>query len=537
MVSSCSVDSLELDGDVEQSATIETNSTPSPVTQATKIPTLVPTENWFSLEISVEVPPFYSQQFNDLDLESSVPMLLQQCVQSNPSTIWQGEYVFAVVAQFPTVVDEVSFEDIEKLWRGEGDQDNSFKQLLISDQYEESITNFWGVPDTSTVLFLDENRILTELWEQENRLALVPFEAIEPRMKVLSVDGVNPMMNSFNSAQYALTVNYCLDHSQKKKLSLDDFSVPQTNRDADKMTSILMTGVTALTRETAYKMEINGFLYPAEEIKAWFDRADIIHISNEVPFTEECLVREPPFSGSRFCSRPEYFELLEHIGTNVIELTGNHLLDYGDDAFQEMISILQAKNIDYYGGGSSIAEASQSLLLTHHGNEFEFFGCNVPGPDSVFATDDQGGANPCELDELVLQVQNAVENGKIPIVTFQHYEACQINPMSAQKVDMDRLAQAGAMIVSGSQAHCPQAMRFVEDNFVHYGLGNLFFDQMWDVYRNAFLDYHVFYDGRYLGVQLLTSRLEDASQPRPMAEDERAVFLETIFSYSDWGLE
>jgi poly-gamma-glutamate capsule biosynthesis protein CapA/YwtB (metallophosphatase superfamily) len=141
------------------------------------------------------------------------------------------------------------------------------------------------------------------------------------------------------------------------------------------------------------------------------------------------------------------------------------------------------------------------------------------------------------LDELVLQVQNTVEDGKIPIVTFQHYEACQTNPMSAQKVDMDRLAQAGAMIVSGSQAHCPQSMTFVEDSFVHYGLGNLFFDQMWDSYRNSFLDYHVFYNGQYLGVQLLTTRLEDASQPRPMTGEERALFLEKILSQCDWGLE
>ncbi len=62
-------------------------------------------------------------------------------------------------------------------------------------------------------------------------------------------------------------------------------------------------------------------------------------------------------------------------------------------------------------------------------------------------------------------------------------------------------------------------MTFIGDSFVHYGLGNLFFDQMWDVYRNGFMDYHVFYEGRYLGMQLLTTRLEDASQPRPMTED------------------
>jgi len=166
-----------------------------------------------------------------------------------------------------------------------------------------------------------------------------------------------------------------------------------------------------------------------------------------------------------------------------------------------------------------------------------FLGCNEPGPESVFATEIFGGANQCDIGALVVEVQNAVEQGQIPIVTFQHYEACQIAPMSAQKVDMLRVAEAGALVVSGSQAHCPQSMTFVNDSYVHYGLGNLFFDQMWDVYRNAFLDYHVFYDGQYLGVQLLTTRLEDASQPRPMIEEEREAFLQDIFSHCDWGIE
>jgi poly-gamma-glutamate synthesis protein (capsule biosynthesis protein) len=82
-------------------------------------------------------------------------------------------------------------------------------------------------------------------------------------------------------------------------------------------------------------------------------------------------------------------------------------------------------------------------------------------------------------------------------------------------------------------------MTFVENNFstafVHYGLGNLFFDQMKpEISRQEFIDRHVFYDGQYLGVELLTALLEDYAQPRPMQPQERAAFLEKIFSLSQW---
>ena len=41
-----------------------------------------------------------------------------------------------------------------------------------------------------------------------------------------------------------------------------------------------------------------------------------------------------------------------------------------------------------------------------------------------------------------------------------------------------RPADAGAVIVSGSQSHVPLQMEFYKGAFIHYGLGNLFFGQM-----------------------------------------------------------
>jgi len=109
--------------------------------------------------------------------------------------------------------------------------------------------------------------------------------------------------------------------------------------------------------------------------------------------------------------------------------------------------------------------------------------------------------------------------------------------------DFGTLADAGAVIVSGSQSHVPQAMAFDQESFIHYGLGNLFFDQM--IYRNEFgqivpgtrwefLDRHVFYDGRYLGTELLTAILEDYARPRPMTDPERAALLAQAFAASGW---
>ena len=81
-------------------------------------------------------------------------------------------------------------------------------------------------------------------------------------------------------------------------------------------------------------------------------------------------------------------------------------------------------------------------------------------------------------------------------------------------------------------------MELYRDGFIHYGLGNLFFDQVVkhgpQLTQREFIDRHVFYDGRYLGVELITTFLEDYARPRFMTEQERTKFLTEYFEGSGW---
>ena len=135
---------------------------------------------------------------------------------------------------------------------------------------------------------------------------------------------------------------------------------------------------------------------------------------------------------------------------------------------------------------------------------------------------------------MASEIQSLREKGILPVVTFQHYEVDDYQPMNLTRQHFQRMAEAGAVIISGSQAHFPHGFGFYNDTFMHYGLGNLFFDQMYEGNRREFIDRHVFYDGRYIGVELLTAILEDYSRPRPMTEAERTQMLTKYFEVSGW---
>jgi poly-gamma-glutamate synthesis protein (capsule biosynthesis protein) len=79
-------------------------------------------------------------------------------------------------------------------------------------------------------------------------------------------------------------------------------------------------------------------------------------------------------------------------------------------------------------------------------------------------------------------------------------------------------------------------MEFVNNSFIHYGLGNLFFDQfgLCDACSQGLIDQHIFYNGRYISTELLPIQFVDFARSRPMTTEEADALFEVLFSASGW---
>ncbi|MEJ5203272.1 MAG: CapA family protein, partial [Anaerolineales bacterium] len=407
--------------------------------------------------------------------------------------------------------------------------------ILLEESTLSAFATLWGTPDPKAVKVVKREEILETAWNTQPSWALIPFEELQPRWKVLKVNGTSPLDKSFSTDTYPLIVHFGIVAPNP---GLTDpnahLNLPISNYDSSKMTSLILTGTTAMVRYFALRMEEKGITYPAQDIAAILKGADILHISNEVSFWEDCPSAQPVRREMRFCSDPSYIELLKYVGTDVIELTGNHLLDWGEEPFVYTLKLYEENKLPVYGGGLNREDAQRPLLMEYNGNRFAFLGCNAVGPEIALATDEHPGAAPCDLNKMKEQIAALLEKGIIPIVTFQHFEAEMFTPQSSQRVDFQAIAQAGAVIVSGSQAHYPQGMTFVDGRFVHYGLGNLFFDQMDKWNRQAFIDRHIFYNGRHISTELITIILEDYARPRLMTSQEREKLLKRVFGECVW---
>lgn len=417
---------------------------------------------------------------------------------------------YVLACPFCTVRDSVSAEELREMAQGAYAGNSEIRTVLWTPEAAaDLISRFPEIP-ADLVSADAAEKIL------DGTCAVIPIEMLDPTMKALRVGrAVFPWDEVYDPATDILAV----------RSDRPDF-------DPSLVTTVLLTGTTALARTVAYKMSVNGPQYPGELIKSVFDASDITHISSESSIWSLCPEPRIDNRSIQFCSNSDAAELFDYLGVDVIELSGNHLRDYDWKPLQEMLDGFDAEGRLYYAAGHTPQEAAAPLFLSHNGNNFAFIGCNIAGPDHVFVDDLHPGVNKCDFDLLETEIRKLSAEGFLVIVTLQYYEIYSRTPSEHQERDFRRLSDAGAVIVSGSQSHFSQTMLPLPDRFIHYGLGNLFFDQM-DIpvkgTRQELLDRYVFYDGRLLNVQLVTALLTDYCRPRLMTDTERADFLQLIF--------
>jgi len=443
-----------------------------------------------------------------------------------------SQWVYALVTPFSSTTQGMSGDELLSRW-----QDASSRTLLLMDSNtHDMFTALWGSAGTNVQVIAQE-ALIDYAWTHQPALGIVPFESLNPRWKVLPIDGLSPIHKDFDLESYRLKIPISINSDPEQvALIRSNFVIPASNYDSSKMTVIALTGVTALVRATASTMERRRVLYPAQDIRDWLINADITHISNEVPFAVDCPYPNPSQADVRFCSADKYIELLEDVGTDVIELTGDHFSDWGTDAMYHTLDMYRERGWPYYGGGENLAEGRKALLLENNGNKIAFIGCNAKGGSFAQASDSFPGAAVCDMDWMAGEITRLKSEGYLVIATFQHLEYYTYYAQPDQQEDFRQMAQAGADIVSGSQAHQPQGMEFLNGSFIHYGLGNLFFDQYsyCDACRQATIDLHVFYDGHYISTELLPIEFVDYARSRPMTTQEANDFFQVLFNASGW---
>ncbi len=454
-----------------------------------------------------------------------------------------GSLIYLTVVPFYSFNADISSSELLSLWKATELDHNFYRKIYVTETSKTVLSLVWGKPSNNLVEVVNIDELISTTWADPSSLAIIPFEDLVIDWKVLSIDGRDPLDPQFDQSDYELSIPVKVETIDIPFTALQ-LPTPLSNFDPGKLSSVALTGVTALVRDTASLMEEKGMTYPADNIKVLLANASITHISNEVPFAEDCPSPDPNQISFYFCSKESYIELLEIVGTDIVELSGDHFSDWGLEAMYLSLNMYRDREWLTFGGGENLQAGLEPAFIEHNGNSFAFISCNGKIHEKyATATDSKPGASRCNFDWMINKITQLSSEGYIVITTLQHEEVDSFNSIAIQQYDFGRLANAGSTIVSGSQAHHPQAFYYTGSTFIHYGLGNLFFDQWYIAKYNAiehankdkaFIDIHYFYNGAHINTRLITLQFIDNAQSRLMTYDENESFLMDVFRYSVW---
>lgn len=481
-----------------------------------------------------------AQAQNIILVENPNDAALRVTLVENADPLLVTETVYVVADRFATLRNGVKFGDVQQVWQGKPVA--TINALVVTNDTASALTPLLGEPSPRVQIVAPAD-LVDAVWRAPRTLAILPFDELTPRLIAQPLDGQNILDRHLDITTYPLVVRIFLQGSGERVPEFYNALHQQlaaTNRDTNRMTSLVMTGVTAMGRFTADAIDKSGDMaFPARVVAPILSQADITHVSNEIPFVENC----PPnlvHNSIRLCSKNEYIETFRVLGVDIVGLTGNHAGDYGYDNYIKTLELYETNGMGYYAGGRDEAEARKPLIVKHNGNTLAFLGANSFGPQSYWATADKAGTNGYDAAKMQADIAAARAQADLVFVEYQADEVYAYKPDATNVQIFRRTLNDGADVVTGVQNHHPASIEFDERGarMILYGLGNFSFDQMYEEnVRQGLVPRHLIYNGKLLQTELLTTMLEFYAQPRWANASEREKILRAVFEASGFTLE
>ena len=189
------------------------------------------------------------------------------------------------------------------------------------------------------------------------------------------------------------------------------------------------------------------------------------------------------------------------------------------------------------GGGKTAKEAAEPLVIQEKGSGITFLAYNLSTGGATL--DNTPGANQYSEENAKKEIKAAKERGDVVIIDIQYYECSSYaseyedttcdyaNSAAGDQVGFFRhLIDLGADVVVGTSAHQPQTFELYNDGAIYYGLGNLFFDQVWwpGTTRSLILS-HYFYQGKLLQTRIVPTVYDKNMQTELMDAEKTKWFL------------
>ncbi len=352
-----------------------------------------------------------------------------------------------------------------------------------------------------------------EVAEDRDAVAVVPVDAVTPRVRALTVDGEDPLKAG------------------------DDFALsqPSDSRPGAVVTTTIV-GDIMLARRVGDSLEQRGD--PTAVFRPFAKRLSSADIT--VGNLESTLsMSGPPRQGTdSFGADTSVLEGLRMAGFDLLSVASNHLGDFGNDAIVETLERLDDAGFSTVGAGADFQQAAEPLVITVHGVRVGFVatdsigetpaaGRNSPGTNRINAPPRTGPLDRQALGRVADSVRTLDAD---VVIALPHWGTQYTNrPEPSQRRIARALADAGVDVVVGGHPHWVQGWENIGNTTVVHSLGNFIFDMdfMRETNEGIFVEI-VTRGGRVVAVEPVPYVIDARFTPRRAGADRAGDIFERI---------
>jgi poly-gamma-glutamate capsule biosynthesis protein CapA/YwtB (metallophosphatase superfamily) len=348
--------------------------------------------------------------------------------------------------------------------------------------------------------------VLREVRASSNVLGVVPADAVDPRVRVLTVGGRHPLRDP---DRYPLRI--------------------RSVRPVPEVTTLTAVGDIMLGRRVGERHRAD----PGAPLKSLAKRLASAEITVGNFESTLSAAGSPTQGGDSFAASPRVRPALRAAGFDLLSLANNHTGDYGDGALRQTLARFDPGGLETVGAGRNLAAARRPVIVERDGVRVGFIAVDSIG-ETPAATRTRAGTNrlnmpprtgPLNRSQLrrITADIRALDSRADAVVVLTHWGTQYTHrPESSQRVAARAFTDAGADLVIGGHPHWVQGYEMAGSAVVVHSLGNFIFDMDFQTKtrEGIFLEI-VLWGGAVKAVEPVPYVIDDDFTPR-LARGDRA---------------
>lgn len=233
-----------------------------------------------------------------------------------------------------------------------------------------------------------------------------------------------------------------------------------------------------------------------------------------------------------FRASPKRLSIYGEMGVDLVTLANNHVYDFGEDAFLDMLNAFDEYNIPYVGAGHNIEEAKRPYYFIINGYKIAFVNATraekyilTPG-----ALENSSGVFRCYDPSMFIDVIREAKNDSDYVISLIHWGKEDSHWLEDVQVETAKLyIDAGSDIIIGSHAHVLQGIDFYNDKPIIYNLGDFIFNN--ESKETAIFQMKLSYDGDM--EYYIIPGYQEGEYTKLLEGDDKKEVINNIISWSN----